>query len=126
MIVTLNAQGKAMDGLATFVIHHVLLTTILTQKVSSEPLILTGIYMTADTRTKCLTLQTKYDLLQNVVTSASSTSSSTTRFAQQNPYGVGSLIVESIRILGISMLVLLEKAIQTAHSFKSHFSEENK
>lgn len=117
-----------MDGLATFVIKAVLLQATIIRMLteSSEPLTLQGIYLTVDNRTKCLTLQTSYGFAPSVETSASSTSSSTTRFAQQNPYGVGSLIVESIRMFATAMLVFLEKAIQTAHSFKSHFSEENK
>lgn len=128
MILTLNAQGKAMDGLAMFVIKAVLLQATIIRMLteSSEPLTLQGIYLTADSRTKCLTLQTSYGYAPSVETNASSTSSSTTRFAQQNPYGVGSLIVESIRMFATAMLVLLEKAITTAHFFKSHFSEENK
>ena len=128
MIITLNAQGKATDGLAMFVIKAVVLQATIIRMLteSSEPLILQGIYLKTDSRTKCLTLQTSFGYAPSVETSASSTSSSTTKSVQQNPYGVGSLIVESIRMFATAMLVLLEKVTTTARFLKFHYSEENK
>ena len=125
MIYTLSVPAKATDGLAMPVIRFVLLTTLLTRELCAQST-LQEIYLEMDTRTSCLTLQTKFGLPQKPETKELATSYSTQRFARQNPYGVGAHIVESIRMLNIAIFLFLKKAIQTAHSFKSHYSEENK
>jgi hypothetical protein len=125
MIYTLNVPAKATDGLAMPAIHFVLLTTLLTKELS-ERLTLQEIYLEMDTRTSCLTLQTKFGLPQKPETSALSTSYSTLRFAQRNPFGVGAHIVESIRMLNIAIFLLQKRVTTMVRFLKSHYSEENK
>jgi hypothetical protein len=125
MIYTLSVPAKVTDGLAMPAIHFVLLTTLLTRELS-ERLTLQEIYLEMDTLTSCLTLQTKFGLPQRPGTSASSTSYSTRRFAQRNPYGVGAHIVESIRMLNIAIFLLQKRVTTMVRFLKSHYSEENK
>ena len=118
MILTRQEIEPQMGGLAIPVIQRVLLTTILINKVSSEPLILTGIYLARQSQTSCLTLQIRFETQQSL-TQELLMSSSTAKLPLVNPYGVGSLIKESILIGIIAMSLLLKKAMQTARSLIS-------
>jgi hypothetical protein len=108
-----------MVGLATLVTQHVLLTTHLMQQVSSEPLILTGIWLDGASLTSCLTLRIRFDSRRELEIRELVTSYSMASTAQQKPYGVGELIVESIRILSIAMSLLPRRAMQMARSLIS-------
>jgi hypothetical protein len=108
-----------MVGLATLVTQHVLLTTHLMQQVSSEPLILTGIWLDGASLTSCLTLRIRYDSRRELEIRELVTSYSMERLPQEKPYSVGSLIVESIRILSFDMSLLLRRAMQMARSLIS-------
>jgi hypothetical protein len=107
-----------MGGLAIPVIQRVLLTTILINKVSSEPLILTGIYLERKSLTSCLTLQIRYDTQQSL-TSALLTSYSQARLLPLAWGGAGASIVESIRMTIIATSLSLRRAMQIARSLIS-------
>jgi hypothetical protein len=107
-----------MGGLATIVMHHVLLTTILMQQVSSERLILTGIYLERQNLTSCLTLRIRYDTQQSL-NSALLTSSSQARLLPLAWGGAGASILESIRTLSFAISLSLRRAMQMARSLIS-------
>jgi len=105
-----------MAGLAIGLTNYVLLTTILMQKVSSEPLTLTGIYLVKPSRTSCLTLQIRYDYARNVEIRESLTSSSMVASHRLAWGGVGESILELTRTLSIAIFLSLKRAIQMIRS----------
>jgi hypothetical protein len=119
MILTQTEIEPPTAGLAIELTKIILLTTILTQRASSEPLILTGIWLDGASLTSCLTLRIRYDSRRELEIRELVTSYSMGSTAQQKPYGVGELIVESIRILSIATSVFTQKAMQMARSLIS-------
>jgi len=120
MIVTQIEIAPQTAGLATLVIKHVLLTTILMQKVSSEPLTLTGIYLVKPSQTSCLTLRINYDSLQNVINqNACLMSSSKVGLHRLAWAGAGASILEAINTTIIAIFLSLRRAMQMARSLIS-------
>ena len=118
MILTRTEIEPRTDGLAMFVINRVLLTTILIQKVSSEPLILTGIYLERQSPTTCLTLQIRYDYAQRPI-SELPTSYSTAKLLPLAWAFAGENIREAIRTTIIAMFLSVQRAIQMVRSLIS-------
>jgi len=116
MIVTQIEIAPQTDGLATLVIKHVLLTTILMQKVSSEPLTLTGIYLARQSQTSCLTLRINYDSVQNVARKELVTLSSMAESHRLRRLGLGVLTLGLISTIIIAILALPRRAMQMARS----------
>jgi hypothetical protein len=120
MIITCQEISPAMAGLAIIVIQRVLLTTILMQRVSSEPLILTGIYLERKSLTSCLTLQIRFDSLQSLTqASVLRTSFSQEKLLRLAWGGVSESILESIRMTIIAISLSLRRAMQMARSLIS-------
>jgi hypothetical protein len=116
MIVTQIEIAPQTAGLATLVIKHVLLTTILMQKVSSEPLTLTGIYLARQSQTSCLTLRINYDSALNVAMQESLILSSMAESHRLRRLGLGVLTLGLISTIITAMSVFLQKAMQIARS----------
>jgi hypothetical protein len=117
MIVTQIEIAPQTAGLATLVIKHVLLTTILMNKVSAEPLTLTGIYLAKQSQTSCLTLRINYDSLQNVINqNACLISSSKVGLHRLAWAGAGESILEAINTTIIAIFLSLRRAMQMARS----------
>src|SRR5512137_607654 len=118
MILSTVEIAPRTAGLATVVTHHVLLTTILMNRVSSEPLILTGIYLARKSPTMPLTLQTRYDSVQSL-TSELLTSSLTEKSHRLERLGLGVLMMGLISIAITCILALPKRAIQMVRSLIS-------
>jgi hypothetical protein len=102
-----------MAGSAIYVTHLALLTTTLMQRVSCEPLTLTGIYLERQSLTLCLTWQSKYDYALKPEISESRTSSSTDALHHLAWVGVGESIRDLTRITIIATFLSIQKAIKT-------------
>jgi hypothetical protein len=87
-------------------------------KVSSEPLILTGIYLERKSLTSCLTLRIRFDTQQSL-TRELLTSYSQARLLPLAWGGAGASIVESIRMTIIAISLSLRRAMQMARSLIS-------
>jgi len=116
MIVTQTEIAPQTAGLATLVIKHVLLTTILMQKVSSEPLTLTGIYLAKQSQTSCLTLRINYDYALNVAIRESLILSSMEESHRLRSLGLGVLTLGLISTIIIAILAFPRRAMQMARS----------
>ena len=126
MILTQIEIEPRTAGLATLVIQHVLLTTILIGKMQpmalpmSERLILTGIYLERQSLTSCLTLRIRFDSLQSLTqASVLRTLSSQEKLHRLAWGGAGASILESIRTLSIAISLSLSRAMQMARSLIS-------
>jgi hypothetical protein len=108
-----------MAGSAISLIRLIVLTTILIQRASSEPLTLTGIYLVKPSPTSCHILQIRYDLQRNVEIRESLTSSSMVALHRLAWGGVGGSILELTRTLSIAIFLSLKRAIQMIRSLIS-------
>jgi len=118
---SLTAQGRVTGGLAMPVMHYVLLTTILMDKVSCGQLTLQGIYLEYQTKTSCLTLQTRFGLPQSAETNGLPMSSSMGVSLALAWVGVGACIVDLLRILTIAISASLKRVMQMAASLISRY-----
>jgi hypothetical protein len=118
MILTQIEIEPQTGGLAMPVINRVLVIMCLMQKLtmSSEPLILTGIYLERKSLTSCLTLRIRFDTRQSL-TRELLTSYSQERLLPLAWGGAGASILESIRMTIIAISLSLQKAITTVRSF---------
>jgi hypothetical protein len=119
MIHSVIVTGEVMDGSAMSVMHRVLLTTILMNKVSSEPLMLTGIYLERQSPTSCLTLQTRFDSAQSLAIRELVTLSSMAESHRLRSLGLGVLTLGLISTIIIAISALPRRAMQMARSLIS-------
>jgi hypothetical protein len=120
MILTQIEIEPQTGGLAIPVIQRVFLITILMQKVSLEPLILTGIYLERQSLTSCLTLRIRFDSLQSLTqASVLRTSFSQAKLHRLAWGGVSESILELTRMTIIAISLSLSRAMQMARSLIS-------
>jgi hypothetical protein len=123
MILTQIEIAPQTAGLAMSVIQRVLLTTILIQRLamSCEPVILTGIYLERKSPTSCLTLQIRFDSMQNLrkMEAESRILSLTQELHRVRKLGLGVLILGLTATLITCTLALPRRAMQMARSLIS-------